>query len=318
MTFQILMKSEPSFLFRDCSRRFVWGQCLFFRTVVISCVSLGLIAFVCERSLLYAQQAQQQDPDTEFKKLDANGDKRISADEFKAFRPSRLMPDLFKRLDRDRDGLLSLVEFRVVATMGSKARDAGRSVENERLPTLSEPAIARGTTTELERYRAASEYSARHAGLCLLIMKDGEIVFEQHVEGSSPEKAYQLASGTKSFWGPIAQVAISEGLFTLDEVVSETLTEWKGDPRKSKITVRDLLSSPADWRLLGDSGLRRRRTYTSWFWNCPRLPNRVRSSLTARFISTRSANSSNASWRRSRKVRPRAESDLGTTLIAKF
>jgi CubicO group peptidase (beta-lactamase class C family) len=73
-------------------------------------------------------------------------------------------------------------------------------------------------------------------------MKDGEIVFEQHVEGSSPEKAYQLASGTKSFWGPIAQVAISEGLFTLDEVVSETLTEWKGDPRKSKITVRDLLS----------------------------------------------------------------------------
>ena len=50
MTFQILEKSEPSFSFRDCSRRFVWGQCLFFRTVVISCVSLGLIAFVCEGS----------------------------------------------------------------------------------------------------------------------------------------------------------------------------------------------------------------------------------------------------------------------------
>jgi CubicO group peptidase (beta-lactamase class C family) len=242
MTFQSSMKSDSSFLCRDCSRHLVRGQNLFFRLVVIGCASLGFIAFVFERSSLYVLQARQHDPEAEFKKLDANGDNSISADEFKAFRPSRMMPDLFKRLDRDGDGSLSLVEFQVVATMGSKARNAGKSVESERLLALSEPAIAKGTTTELERYRAASEYSARHAGLCLLIMKDGEIVFEQHVEGSSPEKAYQLASGTKSFWGPIAQVAISEGLFTLDEVVSETLTEWKGDPRKLKITVRDLLS----------------------------------------------------------------------------
>ena len=73
-------------------------------------------------------------------------------------------------------------------------------------------------------------------------MKEGEIVFEQHVEGSNPDKAYQIASGTKSFWGPAAVAAIEDGLFTLDEPVAETITEWKADPRKSKITVRHLLS----------------------------------------------------------------------------
>ena len=36
--------------------------------------------------------------------------------------------------------------------------------------------------------------------------------------------------------------AIDDGLFTLDEVVSATITEWKTDPRRSKITVRELLS----------------------------------------------------------------------------
>jgi hypothetical protein len=92
MTFQSSMKSDSSFLCRDCSRHLVRGQNLFFRLVVIGCASLGFIAFVFERSSLYVLQARQQDPEAEFKKLDANGDNSISADEFKAFRPSRMEP----------------------------------------------------------------------------------------------------------------------------------------------------------------------------------------------------------------------------------
>jgi len=36
--------------------------------------------------------------------------------------------------------------------------------------------------------------------------------------------------------------AVRDGLFKLDDLVSDTITEWKGDPRKSRITIRELLS----------------------------------------------------------------------------
>src|SRR5260370_41872418 len=35
---------------------------------------------------------------------------------------------------------------------------------------------------------------------------------------------------------------MQEGLFRLDDPVSDTITEWKSDPRKSQITIRQLLS----------------------------------------------------------------------------
>src|SRR4030095_7143270 len=35
---------------------------------------------------------------------------------------------------------------------------------------------------------------------------------------------------------------VRDGLFKLDDPVSDTITEWKGDPRKSEITIRELLS----------------------------------------------------------------------------
>ena len=182
----------------------------------------------------------KRDVEAEFRKLDANGDGALSAEELGSFPASRRVTDLFGKLDRDADGRLSLTEFRRLTEMRGR-KDAPKS-EPAETSRLSEPVVAKGTPEQISRFRAASEYSRGHGGLCLLVMKDGEVVFEQHVEGSSPTKAYQIASGTKSFWGPIAQVAVGEGLFTLDDVVSETLVEWKADPRKSSITVRDLLS----------------------------------------------------------------------------
>jgi len=51
-----------------------------------------------------------------------------------------------------------------------------------------------------------------------------------------------LASGTKSFSWVIAMFAVQDGLLKLNELASDTLTEWKEDPRKSKITIRHLLT----------------------------------------------------------------------------
>ncbi|MBY0421870.1 MAG: beta-lactamase family protein, partial [Parvularculaceae bacterium] len=46
----------------------------------------------------------------------------------------------------------------------------------------------------------------------------------------------------KSFWGVAAAAAVKDGILTLDEKASDTLTEWRADPVKSQITLRQILS----------------------------------------------------------------------------
>jgi CubicO group peptidase (beta-lactamase class C family) len=100
-------------------------------------------------------------------------------------------------------------------------------------------------------YRAAADYSSRRNGFAVLVQKNGRIVFEDYrteirhapfLHEGAPDKAHRLASGTKSFWGVAAAAAVMDGFFTFDERVCDTITEWKNDPRKSRITVRQLLS----------------------------------------------------------------------------
>lgn len=92
-------------------------------------------------------------------------------------------------------------------------------------------------------YSAAETYSAAHRGQALLILKGGNVVFEAYSNGFSSGTAHLLASGTKSFWGVATVAAIEDGLISSwDERVADTITEWQSDPRKSQITIRQLLS----------------------------------------------------------------------------
>jgi len=90
-------------------------------------------------------------------------------------------------------------------------------------------------------YDEAAAYSAEHDGVSLLILKDGQVVHESYANGGAADKAYELASGTKSFVGVIAAAAVQDGLLSLDERVADTLTEWRGEPTKGTMTVRELL-----------------------------------------------------------------------------
>ncbi|MCP4752467.1 MAG: serine hydrolase, partial [Proteobacteria bacterium] len=92
------------------------------------------------------------------------------------------------------------------------------------------------------RFRAAADYSRAHGGLSLLIREKGTIIFEEYHNGHTAGKPHQLASGTKSFWGVLAMMAVEEGLFQLDDRVSDTIVEWRDDPRKKTITIRQLLN----------------------------------------------------------------------------
>jgi len=102
--------------------------------------------------------------------------------------------------------------------------------------------------------KAAAEYSASRRGISMLVMIDGKVVFEDYPPGGSAERAHELASGTKSFNGVIAAAAVQDGLFRLDDRVADTITEWKDDPRKQKITIRQLLTLTSGLQTGGEAG----------------------------------------------------------------
>jgi CubicO group peptidase (beta-lactamase class C family) len=88
----------------------------------------------------------------------------------------------------------------------------------------------------------AAKYSESRRGTAMLVMQNGRTIFEHYANGGSATRRWPIFSGTKSFWGIAALAAVHEGLFKLDDPVSDTITEWKNDSRKSQITIRQLLS----------------------------------------------------------------------------
>ncbi|MFO0726246.1 MAG: serine hydrolase domain-containing protein [Myxococcota bacterium] len=88
---------------------------------------------------------------------------------------------------------------------------------------------------------AAARYSAEHQGLALLVWQH-KLLLERYDNGAKREDRNKAFSVAKSVWGLAAAAAVEEGFLAWDERVSDTLTEWKTDPRKAAIDVRHLLS----------------------------------------------------------------------------
>ena len=90
--------------------------------------------------------------------------------------------------------------------------------------------------------QAAIAYSASESGVSVYVLKHGKVVCESYAGEGGPDKAHEIWSGTKSFTGLMAAVAAKEGMLSLDEKVSDTISEWKSDPQKATVTIRQLLS----------------------------------------------------------------------------
>jgi CubicO group peptidase (beta-lactamase class C family) len=88
----------------------------------------------------------------------------------------------------------------------------------------------------------AAKYSESKRGVSMLVIQNGRTIFERYANGGSARERWPIFSGTKSFWGIAALAAVNDGLFKLDDPVSDTITEWKSDPQKSQITIRQLLN----------------------------------------------------------------------------
>jgi CubicO group peptidase (beta-lactamase class C family) len=88
----------------------------------------------------------------------------------------------------------------------------------------------------------AAKYSESKRGTSMLVMQNGRTIFEHYGNGGSADARWPIFSGTKSFWGIAALAAVRDGLIRLDDRVADTITDWKNDPRKSQITIRQLLN----------------------------------------------------------------------------
>lgn len=89
--------------------------------------------------------------------------------------------------------------------------------------------------------KAAASYSDSHRGVSVIVLEDGKVVCE-HYYGGNASTPYELWSGTKSFIGILAAAAVQDGILNLDEAAADTISEWRNDPVRSKITIRQLLS----------------------------------------------------------------------------
>src|SRR5213595_824023 len=92
------------------------------------------------------------------------------------------------------------------------------------------------------RLRPCGEIFGEQRGVSMLVMQNGRTIFEHYANGGSTGGRWPIFSGTKSFWGMAALAAAHDGLLRLDDLVADTITEWKSDPRKSRITIRQLLN----------------------------------------------------------------------------
>jgi CubicO group peptidase (beta-lactamase class C family) len=88
-----------------------------------------------------------------------------------------------------------------------------------------------------ERCAQARAYSAERRGTTLLVVAEGKPVCAAHQDNTPQE----LWSGTKSIITLLAAMAVDDGLLALDEPASDTISEWRSDPAKAGITIRQLL-----------------------------------------------------------------------------
>ena len=102
-------------------------------------------------------------------------------------------------------------------------------------------APGRGDEITAKNFALAAQYSRNHGGVALRVEQDGRMLFESYAPGCSASTPHKIYSGTKSFVAVAALVAQQQGLLTLNEKASDTLTEWRGDRRRS-ITIGELLS----------------------------------------------------------------------------
>ena len=79
----------------------------------------------------------------------------------------------------------------------------------------------------------------------MVVARHGRLVAEGYYNGYGPDTLHDLRSAGKSFTSALAGIAIEQGLFALDDPISQLIPQFESyanmDARKRAITVRHLL-----------------------------------------------------------------------------
>ncbi|WP_341920366.1 serine hydrolase [Hydrocarboniphaga effusa] len=135
-------------------------------------------------------------------------------------------------------GLAADTDYRVTVVAVDEAGDASPQSDEA---TVHVPRLL-NTVQETTRFNSAASYSESHDGEAVLVLRDGQVVFQRYANRFNRNNAHALASGSKSFSCAFMLAAEQDGLVRRNQRVADRLTEWQGDPNKSRITVLDLLS----------------------------------------------------------------------------
>jgi CubicO group peptidase (beta-lactamase class C family) len=91
------------------------------------------------------------------------------------------------------------------------------------------------------KLEAMKDSLSAHHTKAVLVIRNDKIVCEWYQAGHGPDKRHYTASMAKAIVGGLsAAIAMNDGLIALDDQAVKYVPQWKGHPRKSKITVRQL------------------------------------------------------------------------------
>jgi CubicO group peptidase (beta-lactamase class C family) len=92
-----------------------------------------------------------------------------------------------------------------------------------------------------EKLLAMRDTLARHNTTSILIIRNDKIVLEWYAQGWSADSKHGTASLAKALVGGMSlALALNDGKIQVDDPVCKYIPEWKNDPQKSKITIRQL------------------------------------------------------------------------------
>ncbi|HEV8606233.1 MAG TPA: serine hydrolase [Tepidisphaeraceae bacterium] len=99
------------------------------------------------------------------------------------------------------------------------------------------------STPKLEAMKGAL---AARKTKALLVIRNDKIIYEWYVDGHSATTRHYTASMAKAVVAGVALgVALTDGRLALDDPAAKFIPQWRNDPRKSKITLRQLGSHTA-------------------------------------------------------------------------
>lgn len=98
-----------------------------------------------------------------------------------------------------------------------------------------------------ENLEAARSYAMENEnggpkGQALIIWHDGEILLEEYRDNFDSQQLHNIWSGSKSFAGILAAIAVQNELFTFETTLGKLIPQWDPDSERGKITIRELLN----------------------------------------------------------------------------